>query len=288
MGRWDAIFFVDNPGPRSGCDILGIYVRQFMGKETSDFPKVPDLDGYSGAEIRQVAIEAAYNGGDLSAAARFVIPISRSQKDQMDRLREWATGPDHPGQQAGPGRGQGQEEGAVMMAVEISEETRQIIEVPVPISLPKWAWLIITARAKALHEGDIDACVQELLNVGIQSEIKIMGTVGPEGEKLMSHYSEVQVEFRDRAALVAALERLGSRARLKSTRKPRLFTATKVTGENSRRTSLSGGSMWAWQPTTSVSSSTRMVYTGLISPTLTGRKTAITTPGWESSSSPTG
>ena len=48
-----------------------------------------------------------------------------------------------------------------MMAVEISEETRQIIEVPVPISLPKWAWLIITARAKALHEGDIDACVQE-------------------------------------------------------------------------------------------------------------------------------
>ena len=52
-----------------------------------------------------------------------------------------------------------------MMAVEISEETRQIIEVPVPISLPKWAWLIITSRAKALHEGDIDACVQELLNV---------------------------------------------------------------------------------------------------------------------------
>ena len=90
-------------------------------------------------------------------------------------------GPDHPGQPAGPGRGQGQEEGAVMMVLEISEETRQIIEVPVPISLPKWVWLIITARAKALHGGDIDTCVQELLNVGIQSEIKIMGTVGPGG-----------------------------------------------------------------------------------------------------------
>jgi hypothetical protein len=37
-----------------------------------------------------VAIEAAYNGGDLEAAARFVIPISRSQKAQMDALREWA------------------------------------------------------------------------------------------------------------------------------------------------------------------------------------------------------
>ena len=39
-----------------------------------------------------------------------------------------------------------------MMVLEISEETRQIIEAPVTISLPKWAWLIITARAKALHE----------------------------------------------------------------------------------------------------------------------------------------
>ena len=68
------------------------------------------------------------------------------------------------------------------------------------------------ARAKALHEGDMDACVQELLNVGIESEIKIMGTVGPAERKLMSHYCEVQVEFRDRAALVAALERLGFQA----------------------------------------------------------------------------
>jgi len=66
-----------------------------------------------------------------------------------------------------------------MMAVEISEETRQIIVAPVPIKLPKWLWLIITARAQALHEGDIDACIQELLNVGIESEIKIMGAVGP-------------------------------------------------------------------------------------------------------------
>ena len=122
MGRWDAIFFVDNPGPKERLHILDIYSGSLWVKQT-DFPKMPELEGYSGAEIRQVAIEAAYNGGDLEAAARFVIPISRSQKDQMDRLREWATGPDHPGQQAGPGRGQGQEEGAVMMAVEISEET---------------------------------------------------------------------------------------------------------------------------------------------------------------------
>jgi hypothetical protein len=97
MGRWDAIFFVDNPGVKEQLDILDIYLKQFMGKplgpimaESDGRVKIPDLDGYSGAEIRQVAIEAAYNGGDLSAASRFVIPISKSQKQQIDVLREWA------------------------------------------------------------------------------------------------------------------------------------------------------------------------------------------------------
>ena len=97
MGRWDSIWFVDNPGPREQLDILDIYLKQFLGKtigelmaESDGRVKIPDLDGYSGADIRQVAIEAAYNGGDLEAAARFVIPISKSQKQQMDALREWA------------------------------------------------------------------------------------------------------------------------------------------------------------------------------------------------------
>jgi len=78
---------VDNPSPGEREQILDIYRRQF--EVDLAFP-YPNLDGYSGAEIRQVAIEAAYNGGDLDAAARFVIPISKSQKAQMDALREWA------------------------------------------------------------------------------------------------------------------------------------------------------------------------------------------------------
>jgi SpoVK/Ycf46/Vps4 family AAA+-type ATPase len=97
MGRWDCLWFVDNPGFREQLDILDIYLKHFMGKtlgtimaESDGRVKIPDLDGYSGAEIRQVVIEAAYNGGNLEAAARFVIPISRSQKAQMDALREWA------------------------------------------------------------------------------------------------------------------------------------------------------------------------------------------------------
>ena len=66
-----------------------------------------------------------------------------------------------------------------MMAVEISPETTVIMEVPIPIRLPKWLWTILYARAKALHAGDLEACVQDLLRVGIETEIKIMGAVGP-------------------------------------------------------------------------------------------------------------
>jgi SpoVK/Ycf46/Vps4 family AAA+-type ATPase len=88
MGRWDGIFFVDNPGTGERAQILKIYLDQFQVSPKGK--NLPDLDGYSGAEIRQVAIEAAYSGGDLTAAARFVIPIARSQKGQIDALREWA------------------------------------------------------------------------------------------------------------------------------------------------------------------------------------------------------
>jgi len=62
-----------------------------------------------------------------------------------------------------------------MMMVEINEDTTQIIEAPVPIRLPKWVWLVITARAKALHGGDVDGCIRQLLQVGIETEIKILG-----------------------------------------------------------------------------------------------------------------
>jgi SpoVK/Ycf46/Vps4 family AAA+-type ATPase len=91
-GRWDAIFFVDLPNRQERREIMGIYLKEFLDKTPQDFERLPDLAGYSGAEIRQVCIEAAYNGGDLEAAVNFVIPLSKSNKDQIDALRKWAEG----------------------------------------------------------------------------------------------------------------------------------------------------------------------------------------------------
>jgi hypothetical protein len=66
-----------------------------------------------------------------------------------------------------------------MMAVEISPETTVMVEAPIPIRLPKWLWTILYARTKALHGGDLECCVNQLLEVGIQNEIKVLGAVGP-------------------------------------------------------------------------------------------------------------
>jgi len=91
-GRWDAVFFIDNPEPDQARGILDLYLREFAGAPLADYPAQPVLTDYSGAEIRQIAIETAYNGGDLGAAVKFVIPLSKSNKAQLDKLTQWAAG----------------------------------------------------------------------------------------------------------------------------------------------------------------------------------------------------
>jgi hypothetical protein len=68
-----------------------------------------------------------------------------------------------------------------MMMVKVSEETSEVVEVPIPVRLPKWLWTILYARAKAIHGNDLECCVNQLLQVGIDHEIKIKGVVGPLG-----------------------------------------------------------------------------------------------------------
>lgn len=95
-GRWDAIFFVDLPNTQERESILRIYLNQFMGSEftfklsESEFSKMAiRLEGFTGAEIKQVTIEMAY-GSTFDEAIKFVIPISKSQADDIKRLRDQA------------------------------------------------------------------------------------------------------------------------------------------------------------------------------------------------------
>ena len=67
--------------------IFSIYTNKYFPGETI---KMPKLDNYSGAEIRQTVIEAAYNGGDFEKATEFVVPLYRSHADSIKMLRDRA------------------------------------------------------------------------------------------------------------------------------------------------------------------------------------------------------
>lgn len=102
-GRLDETFFVDLPGHEERCEILTIHLKS-RGRQVADF----DIDalagateGYSGAELEQVVIAAlfdAYAAGaplaqtHLLAAAQSSVPLSRTMKENIDRLRSWAEG----------------------------------------------------------------------------------------------------------------------------------------------------------------------------------------------------
>jgi hypothetical protein len=90
LGRWDAIFFVDLPNQKEAKQILNIYTKMYFNKEANEIKELPDLNNYSGAEIRQVVVEAAYNGGDFKKAAKFVVPQYKSQEKLIKEMRDKA------------------------------------------------------------------------------------------------------------------------------------------------------------------------------------------------------
>jgi SpoVK/Ycf46/Vps4 family AAA+-type ATPase len=104
-GRFDEIFFVDLPSQDERKEIFRIHLTK-RGRNPEEF----DLDalaekaaGFSGAEIEQTVISAMFNvfiGDNPGArdidtdavllAARDVIPLSKTSKEQIDGMREWA------------------------------------------------------------------------------------------------------------------------------------------------------------------------------------------------------
>jgi hypothetical protein len=90
LGRWDGIFFVDVPTPKEAKEIASIYTKMYFDKEVKEVKDFPELVNYTGAEIRQVVVEAAYNGGDFRKAAKFVVPQFKAQEKAIKELREKA------------------------------------------------------------------------------------------------------------------------------------------------------------------------------------------------------
>jgi len=85
-GRWDAIFFVDLPDEETRDEILDHFCREH-GVEKS---AVPNLDGWTGAEIEQMVINAKMLGRSLKEASEFVTPITEVDPEGVRYVREWA------------------------------------------------------------------------------------------------------------------------------------------------------------------------------------------------------
>ena len=85
-GRFDAIWFVDLPTRNEREDIIRIMNRKYgtsMPLEWAD-----DLNGYTGSEIEQILRDSLFDG--LEIAKNSLIPLSRTMKEEIDQLRQWA------------------------------------------------------------------------------------------------------------------------------------------------------------------------------------------------------
>lgn len=84
--RWDAApFFVDLPTDKESNAILEYYKKVFKVKGA---PK--SMKGWSGAEIKSVCRIAAMRQSTIEEAEGFIIPVSKTMKNEIDGLRKWA------------------------------------------------------------------------------------------------------------------------------------------------------------------------------------------------------
>src|SRR5688572_8241703 len=102
-GRFDEIFFVDLPTPALRESIFRAHVTKRAKTDSGfDFPALAQRsDGFSGAEIEQAVVSAAYaafakkqplqQAGVLAEIER-TVPLSRTMPERVRAIREWANG----------------------------------------------------------------------------------------------------------------------------------------------------------------------------------------------------
>jgi hypothetical protein len=87
--RFDAIYFLDLPGPVEKQTIWQLYLTRF---ELDAQQPLPDDSSWTGAEIRACCRLAALLDVPLVEAARNIVPVAVTAAESVDRLRSWASG----------------------------------------------------------------------------------------------------------------------------------------------------------------------------------------------------
>jgi len=100
-GRFDEVFFVDLPIDEERIEIFRIHLqRRGVDPQQFQLDRLTRLTkGWTGAEVEQCvvsALTAAHlqhrppNDEDLLSAAGRVVPLSKTMKEQVDHIRQWA------------------------------------------------------------------------------------------------------------------------------------------------------------------------------------------------------
>jgi hypothetical protein len=99
-GRWDAVFAVDLPTFEERQEIFSIHLRK-RGRKIEAFDLAAlarGTEGFVGAEIESVVEEALYHAfdadrdisqADLVKVSSTVVPISKTDKEDVAQFREW-------------------------------------------------------------------------------------------------------------------------------------------------------------------------------------------------------
>lgn len=82
------VFYCDLPDSRERAAIWNIYLKKY----TLLSQPMPSDDGWTGAEIRTACDLAWRLNISLTDAAAYIVPVSRSAADQIERLRDQANG----------------------------------------------------------------------------------------------------------------------------------------------------------------------------------------------------
>ena len=107
-GRFDEIFFVDIPTPKEREVIFRLHLNKMLKGSISENFSVTDMliselveksEGFVGSEIEQVVISAIFDAfsenrklhkEDLFRAIENTVPLSKTQAEQIAKIREWA------------------------------------------------------------------------------------------------------------------------------------------------------------------------------------------------------
>lgn len=99
-GRFDEIFFLDLPTEEERREIVTVHLRK-RRRDPGEFDVyhlAQISDGFTGAELEQAIVDALYHAfsedrdvrtADITAAVARAVPLSRSQREVIERLRAW-------------------------------------------------------------------------------------------------------------------------------------------------------------------------------------------------------